>query len=41
MVVCGKGALRLLTLQKPGGKRLSVTEFLKGFSIKDGDCFDV
>lgn len=40
LVACGTGALRLLTLQKPGGKRLPVAEFLKGFSLSDDDCFE-
>lgn len=29
-VACGEGVLRLLQLQKPGGKRLTVAEFLRG-----------
>ena len=29
-VACGVGCLRLLTLQRPGGKRLSVSDFLRG-----------
>jgi methionyl-tRNA formyltransferase len=33
VVACGEGALRLLTLQKPGGKRLPAAEFLKGFPL--------
>ncbi len=41
LVVCGEGALRLVTLQKPGGKRLPVAEFLKGFELADGSRFDV
>lgn len=36
VVACGKGAIRLLTLQKPGAKRLPVAEFVKGFSFADG-----
>ena len=32
-VVCGEGALTLLELQKPGGKRLATSEFLKGFDF--------
>ncbi len=35
----GNGALRVLELQKPGGKRLAANEFLKGFSIKAGQVF--
>jgi methionyl-tRNA formyltransferase len=34
VVACGRGALRLLQLQKPGGKRLAAAEFLKGFSLE-------
>jgi methionyl-tRNA formyltransferase len=33
VVACGAGALRLTELQKPGGKRLAATEFLKGFAL--------
>jgi methionyl-tRNA formyltransferase len=29
-VACGVGCLRLLALQRPGGKRLSVSDFLRG-----------
>jgi methionyl-tRNA formyltransferase len=35
VVACGDGALRLMELQKPGGKRLPAGEFLKGFSFED------
>ena len=34
VVACGTGGLRLLELQKPGGKRLPATEFLKGLSLE-------
>jgi len=34
VVACGTGALQLLELQKPGGKRLAAVEFLKGFSFE-------
>ena len=30
VVACGQGALRLLEVQRPGGKRLAVSEFLRG-----------
>jgi len=40
LVACGEGALRLLTLQRAGGKQLPVAEFLKGFSFNEGDCFE-
>jgi methionyl-tRNA formyltransferase len=33
VVACGGGALRLLQLQKPGGKRLAAGEFLKSFPL--------
>ncbi len=33
------GALCVTQLQKPGGKRLAVAEFLSGFPIAAGDCF--
>jgi methionyl-tRNA formyltransferase len=36
VVACGNGALRLTELQKPGGKRLPVAEFLKGFKMEGG-----
>jgi methionyl-tRNA formyltransferase len=39
VVACGSGTLRLLELQKPGGKRLAATEFLKGFPL-EGLIFD-
>ncbi len=34
VVACGDGALLLLQLQKPGGKRLAAAEFLKGFALE-------
>ena len=34
VVACGEGALRLTELQKPGGKRLPATEFIKGFPLE-------
>ncbi|MFZ6751179.1 methionyl-tRNA formyltransferase [Undibacterium sp. Ren11W] len=41
LVACDGGAsvLRLLELQKPGGKRLPAAEFLKGFAITSGQVF--
>lgn len=38
LVACGKGALSLKTLQKPGGKALPAGQFLQGFPLKTGDC---
>ena len=34
LIACGQGVLRVLELQKPGGKRLPFAEFLKGFSLE-------
>ncbi|MGV7208462.1 methionyl-tRNA formyltransferase [Oxalobacteraceae bacterium A2-2] len=34
VVACGGGALRLTSLQKPGGKRLPAAEFIKGFPLE-------
>ena len=34
-VACGSGCLRLLTIQLPGGKRLSAAEFLNA-RVVDG-----
>lgn len=34
-VACGKGILRILELQKPGSKRLPVSEFIKGFVFEN------
>jgi len=39
-VACGNGLLRLEVIQRSGGKRLSTTEFLTGFDMHSGDCFD-
>ena len=39
VVACGSGALRLLELQKAGGKRLGIREFLSGTSIPPGSRF--
>ncbi len=36
VVACTQGVLRIMTLQKPGAKRLLVSEFIKGFSFDDG-----
>lgn len=36
MIACGSGVLRVLELQKPGGKRLPAAEFLKGFPLEGG-----
>jgi methionyl-tRNA formyltransferase len=39
VVICGGGALKLTQLQKPGGKRLPVREFLAGASLAKGQRF--
>jgi methionyl-tRNA formyltransferase len=39
VVACGQGALRLTQLQKPGGKRLPVREFLAGSPMVKGQRF--
>lgn len=40
VVACGRGALRLTQLQRAGGKRLGVAEFLRGFPVAPGASFD-
>jgi methionyl-tRNA formyltransferase len=39
LVACGKGALALEVLQKPGGKPLPVAQFVQSLPIKVGDRF--
>lgn len=39
-VECGEGRLRLTELQRPGGKRLPVADFLRGFDLKPGTRFE-
>ncbi|SAK41326.1 methionyl-tRNA formyltransferase [Caballeronia calidae] len=39
VVMCGRGALKLTILQKPGGKRLPVREFLAGAPLAKGQHF--
>ena len=41
VVGCGQGALRILELQREGGKRLGAEAFLAGFSLKPGIRFVV
>lgn len=36
LIACGSGALRLLTLQRPGKKRMTADELLRGFTIPPG-----
>lgn len=39
-VACGEDALLLQVLQKPGSKRMPVTDFLRGFDIQPGEQLD-
>jgi methionyl-tRNA formyltransferase len=39
-VATGAGALKLTELQRPGGKRLGVADFLRGFDLKAGQAFE-
>ena len=41
VVACGSGALAVNELQKAGGKRLPVRDFLAGHPLKVGDRFDL
>ncbi len=41
VVACGEGALALTELQKAGGKRLPVQQFLAGHPLLVGDRFDL
>ncbi len=36
LIACKEGALRILALQKPGGKALAAADFLRGFPIPEG-----
>ena len=35
-VACGQGALRITQLQRPGGKRIGVADFLRAFPLQPG-----
>jgi methionyl-tRNA formyltransferase len=39
LVGCGQNALRILELQREGGKRLTTEQFLAGFPVKVGQIF--
>jgi methionyl-tRNA formyltransferase len=41
VIACGSGALAVSELQKAGGRRLPVREFLAGHPLKAGDHFDL
>jgi methionyl-tRNA formyltransferase len=40
VVACGKDALRVTEVQRPGGKRLSAADLLRGFVVTPGQRFD-
>lgn len=40
VVACGSGALRVLELQRAGGKRLAAAQFLAGFPLAAGERFE-
>jgi methionyl-tRNA formyltransferase len=39
-VQCAQGVLRLTQLQRAGGKRLGAADFLRGFALQVGQCFE-
>ncbi|MGI4811732.1 MAG: methionyl-tRNA formyltransferase [Janthinobacterium lividum] len=41
VVACGEGLLAIEVLQKAGGTRMAVREFIKGFALHCGQKFDV
>ena len=41
VVACGGGALRLTELQKAGGKRLTVAQFISGSTVRAGAAFSL
>ena len=40
VVACGQNALRILELQREGGRRLTAEQFLAGFPLKAGFNFE-
>ena len=38
-VACGEGMLKVIGLQRPGGKPLDVAQFIQGYVIQPGDVF--
>ncbi len=40
VVGCGQSALRILELQREGGRRMNAAEFLAGHALKPGETFD-
>ena len=41
IVACGSGAVELLEVQKPGGRRLAVRDFLSGVRLHRGSVLDI
>jgi methionyl-tRNA formyltransferase len=39
-VACGEGVLCVTELQRAGGKRLNAADFLRGFPLAPGQCFN-
>ena len=39
LIGCGEGALRVTELQRAGGTRLAVADFLHGFQVSRGERF--
>jgi methionyl-tRNA formyltransferase len=39
-IACGQGVLCVTELQRAGGKRLNAADFLRGFALTPGQCFD-
>ncbi|MEO7391722.1 MAG: methionyl-tRNA formyltransferase [Ramlibacter sp.] len=39
-IQCGEGVLRVKQLQRAGGRRLPVADFLRGFDLKPGSAFE-
>jgi methionyl-tRNA formyltransferase len=40
VIACGSGALQVLTLQRPGSRRVCTPEFLRGAPIQAGSTLD-
>ena len=39
-IACGDGVLCVTELQRAGGKRMNAADFLRGFALTPGQCFD-
>ncbi|MGE0797810.1 MAG: methionyl-tRNA formyltransferase [Lautropia sp.] len=40
VIACGRGAIRVTELQRAGGRRLALTDFVRGCPLTAGDRFD-